>query len=221
MVRQAFLLMWLTSAACTGAELAALLKDLPAPLALLAKRPIHVHVAGQVDAPFGRAAAMFLDDGVLADVQAAYARQLPPGETPEFVVHQLAPGLYSYVNKDRQRSEVRELYKALGADDALNAAYLAQGKRFFGRFEALIHLYARPTDDGAVAYDLNVYARPDSALCRMIGRLPPVQRFFAAKTREVADLSARPCAHLTRQSETETGTAPESPAAPGRQPAEP
>ncbi|OGV71901.1 MAG: hypothetical protein A3K19_07315 [Lentisphaerae bacterium RIFOXYB12_FULL_65_16] len=192
-------------AVCTGADITVLLKDQAGAQALLASNPIHVHAAGHVDATFDRAVAMFMSKEVLDDVQAEYARQLPAGETPEFVVHQTESGQYHYVNKDKQRSEVRELYKATGPDGALDAIFLAEGTRFFGAFEALVHLNARPGAAGKVDYDLNVYARPRNSVCRWLGHLPPVRKFFQNKTQEVADLSARICAHLSRR---ETPAAP-------------
>jgi hypothetical protein len=163
---------------------------------VLARRPIKVQASGHLDVPYLQAMRMLSSTSLLADVQAEYARLLPPGEAPEFVITQAGPAEYFYVNKSGQESHIRELHRAEHDGPVTEVVFYTKGRRFFGEFEAVIHIAARPQGEGA-AYETEVFAYPQNAFSRFFARhLRLVSLYFHSKTDEIEDLSVRICRAL-------------------------
>lgn len=158
---------------------------------ILALKPILVETCGEVEIPYEEAVRIFASPTLLEDVQAEYARLLPPGEKPEFVIVQTAPGQFHYVNRHGQETWIFELHRGEHEGPTTEVVYYARGRRFFGNFEAIIHISAEPSKAG-VAYRARVYAYPENAFSRFIARhLRIVHLFFHSKTNEIENLSVK------------------------------
>lgn len=158
---------------------------------LLALNPIRVRTGGQVNVPYAEAAQLLSSPTILADVQAEYARMLPRGERPEFVITQLGPSTYHYVNRAGQETRIEELFRAEFEGPRSQIAFYAAGRRFFGPFRALIVISAWPAAAG-LAYEAEVYAYPEYAVSRFFARhLGLVERFFRYKTAEIEHRAVR------------------------------
>jgi hypothetical protein len=158
---------------------------------VLERNPICVEARGEVPIAYAVAVRLFASPTILADVQAEYARLLPPGAKPEFVITQTAPNAYHYVNRLGQETHIRELHRGEHEGPATEAVFHAKGRRFFGEFQAVIHIAAEPRGEG-VAYRARVYAYPENAVSRFFARhLRLVHLFFHSKTAEIETLSVR------------------------------
>jgi hypothetical protein len=158
---------------------------------VLARNPIRVEARGSVPIAYPDAVRMFSSTSLLADVQAEYARLLPAGETPEFVISQTSPVDYHYVNRSGQETAIRELHRAEHEGPVTEVVFHARGRRFFGEFEAVIHIGAAPAEDG-IRYTTRVYAYPENAFSRFFARhLRLVKLFFHNKTEEIEKLAVR------------------------------
>lgn len=166
---------------------------------ILARNPIRVEAQGEVPIAYSLAVRLFASPSLLADVQDEYARLLPPGEKPEFVITQTAPDTFYYVNKSGQETEIRELHRGEHDGPTVEVVYHAKGRRFFGDFQALIHIVAEPRD-GGTAYTTRVYAYPENSVSRFFARhLRLVHLFFNSKTVEIEKLSIRISEGLARR----------------------
>lgn len=158
---------------------------------VLARHPIRAAAEGTVALAYPDIVRMFGSTSLLADVQAEYARELPRGKAPEFVITQTGPREYFYVNRAGQESRIREVHRAEHEGPATEVVFYIRGRRFFGEFEAVIHIAARPQGD-AVAYAVDVYAHPHQTVARFLGRhLRLVSLYFHSKTDEIEALSIR------------------------------
>jgi len=171
-------------------------------LDLLSNAPIHVDAAGHAEAEFGRLLEVLEQETVLTDVQKEYARMLPPGEKPEFVIQETSPRHYSYVNKKKQTSELWELCRKLDDAGVFHIVYFAQGERFFGSFKALIHVRACRNHSDNVNWFLSVYAFPENRVYRFLARnIGVVRSYFRSKTRDVGQLGVSICQSLCKKQE--------------------
>lgn len=168
----------------------ALLSGDEAALAITTKPALRYEAAGTATAPFSEMVRVFASTSLLADIQVEYERLLPEGETPEFTIEQTGPTAYGYVNREDETSTIREIRRHEAAD-YVEVVYHASGERFFGRFDAVIHIRVAPETDDAVAYTARVLAYPASRFLRVLARFPLVDLYFQRKTREVAGLSVR------------------------------
>ena len=151
---------------------------------------------GEVRVAIGELVRLFNHSNLVDHIQSAYARQLPAGERPEFVVQTDGSNRWHYVNKSGQHSEIHELARTQDARaGVVEVVYFSRGRRFFGDFRALIHV--RIVGDGGSGfsrYESQVWAYPESALPRFFARhLGLVESFFRDKTSELTELSVRIC----------------------------
>jgi hypothetical protein len=169
---------------------------------------IKVDGSGRVAVPFADALALFERDDLLDEVQGAYARLLPPGETPEFIIHQRASNHWFFVNKHSQTSTIHEVHRVVEPDQSAHLVYYSDGRRFFGDYRSVIDIRVLGDGDGdgdgvASRYEVAVYAYPVNSFSRFFARhLGVVETFFRGKTDEIATLSVEICEHLFRRRQT-------------------
>lgn len=150
-------------------------------------------LTGRIDIAFADAVTMFSQPDLLDLIQTEYARQLPKGEKPEFTVKSCGTNQWSYVNKDKQYSEVHEISRAVAqAGDAVDLVYYSRGKRFFGWFRAAIAVRLTRADAGGSNYEVKVWAFPETGVTRFFARhLGLVESFFNDKTAEITALTVK------------------------------
>ncbi len=173
--------------------------------AVLDRKSIDVAASGQVQADFHTAMKLFLREDMMELVQAQYAAMLPAGESPRFSLVQTSPGVYSYTNRDQETSEIVECFKIVDESGEFQLLYLTHGERFFGRFEALIHIQAKPAaTPGATDFTVQIHACPQNRVSRaIITRLPVVPWYFRRRTHEMVKVGSAISTELCRQAEEE------------------
>ncbi len=214
--------------AATGAEVAELepatsatacarLIRLHAPSAtLLTKHTIPVRRTGTLALAPADACALLARTNLLELVQQQYARQLPAGQSPEFVVRLTGTNTYAYVNRHGQRSEITEVGRMRLVGDGVAALFYVFGERDFGTFESLTYITVAPAPKAGICrYEVVVHAYPHGRVLRFITRhLGLVERYFRDKTSEMEALITKLCqalcqlerAHATNGTPLPTGT---------------
>ena len=150
--------------------------------------PIHIHTSGQDATKFEDIAAGLGRSNLVMDVQVTYARMLPAGKQPEFVIRQATTNTYFYVNKHEERSDIQEVLRRVDAAGCIRCVYNVKGRRFFGPFEAVIQIDVHRRAEGNTSFEIDVYAHPEVTMTRLLARLPLVDLYFQHKTRDVVAL---------------------------------
>ena len=145
--------------------------------------------------------------GLLREVQEAYADLLGEGETPEFTIHQTSTNTYYYVNKDDERTDISEVVRGPEKAGTFDLVYYSFGKRFFGRYEAVIHIRLMQGPNDELRYVCTVYAYPENGFSRFFARhLGLVERYFNDKTEHMDGIISSIAGTLCQSDKAESKT---------------
>lgn len=166
--------------------------------ALLAKEFIYVETGGKVPVDICSAISVLRQPSFLTRVQEEYEKLLPSGKVPEFTIQQSATNVWYYINKKQERTDITEVASHADGADMFDLAYYTSGRRFFGFYQALIHI--RLTDAGdSTSYAVAVYAYPENGFSRFFARhLQLVEKYFNSKTGEISQTAAQLSTRLCR-----------------------
>lgn len=165
---------------------------------ILSNNCIRIETRGKADANFADLLAINQRPDLLQAVQHEYAAMLPEGKKPEFEIQETAPGKYFYINCKNQESHLTELMRELQPDGKIHVVYAVSGERFFGDFQALVHVVVADEGSGKVSYDAEIYAWPESAFCRGVARglQFAIGAFFRHQTGCMTDIFLNVCSRL-------------------------
>lgn len=159
--------------------------------ALLEREFIYAETDGMIPVGFCSAISVFQQPEFLTRVQEEYEKTLPSGKCPEFIVQQSATNTWFYINKKQERTDIKEVAGRIAGTGTFDLAYYTQGRRFFGTYEALVHIRLLQRGD-ETGYTVAVYAYPENGLCRFFAQhLPPVEKYFRDKTIEISEAAVR------------------------------
>lgn len=188
------LFIWFCAAAVVSGEV---LFDHAASSALLQKKPIRLNATGSAELSFGEACQILNRDDLLEAVQRGYAQTLPPDKEPEFTVTKLPDGTYYYMNRNQQETRIEEVGRVQD-EKRVEVALYSEGVRFFGPYESFCIVRVMPDGPERVTYEIEVYARPDSAVFRFFAKMAPVEMFFKHKTRSLTDMVLSVCDQILK-----------------------
>lgn len=162
--------------------------------ALLAKHCIRTEIGGFLPIRFDVAIDHLKQPHLIEHILQEYRRSVSRNGAMDFPVASAGNGRYCYVNESNQRTDIHELCRKQTSDTIFDLVYYANGKRYFGSYEVLIHV--RVIDAGPVgtAYVASIHAYPHNGPLRfLVRRLGVVERYFKRKTRLIAGVSNRIC----------------------------
>ncbi len=186
----ALLTAWLIASSAHALDTLSLLKnDGPSMTLLLEKKPIYAETEGSVPVSFPDALVVFEQPNLLQSVQDAYCELTAEIGKPEFTIQQASTNTYFYINRKNERTDITEVLRQRNSDNAIDIIYYAIGERFFGKYEAVIHVQITGDNGEQTRYVASVYAYPENAFSRFFARrLGLVERFFRNKTSELTGL---------------------------------
>ncbi len=156
---------------------------------LESKKPIYAETQGEVEVDFSNALVVFAGSNLLQEVQEAYCTLIAKDHTPEFTIRQHSANTYFYVNKDGERTDIKEVVRRQTSENTFDIVYYSTGKRFFGDYQAVIHVRISGGDGKSSHYTASVYAYPENMISRFFARrLGLVERFFKGKTQEMTGI---------------------------------
>ena len=166
-----------------------LLREGPSKVLLGNKKPIHAKTKGVVPIEFVQAMDVYAQPDLLSRVQEAYCKLLTDSGTPEFSINQSSSNTYFYVNKDMQRTDITEVLRRQTSDDTFDIILYSAGTRFFGDYQAVVHVQLTASGDDTTQYHASVYAYPENAFSRFFARrLGLVRRYFKKKTGHMTEI---------------------------------
>lgn len=203
---------WIFVLPAQGLNTEELLPAGPSKTLLKQKKPIRAEMSGVVQIPFARALEIYAQPGLIENVQHEYGTLLADHGTPEFTIHQSSTNSYFYINRNGQRTDLIEVVRRPASDLVFDVILYTSGTRFFGFYEAVIHVQLTENSAGETRYDAVVYAYPENALSRFLGRrLHLVERYFKKKTRSMSEIICTISCGLCRQMDTSRSSMSERP----------
>jgi hypothetical protein len=179
------LLATLMSASALALGTAGILPDCPAK-DLLKKKCIHTATGGLLPLSYGTATALLDNENLLKTIQSEYAHSVSRNGKVLFPVIKSAPGKYHYTNASGQRTDIEELYRRSSGDGTFDIILQASGKRFFGRYDVIIHIQILDASDIGVAYTVQLYTYPHNRTWRFLARRTgTIERYFNKNTANI------------------------------------
>ena len=164
---------------------------------LLEKKCIVTETGGVLPAQFHAVARYLSNPDLVQCIQGEYRRSVSTDGTIDFPIVGNGDNTYYYINEKNQRTDLTELYRRQTSDSTFDLAYHAAGKRFFGKYEVLIHIRAIDAGPAGTIYLASVYAYPHNGPMRFFARrFSTVERYFQRKTRVIARVSNKICIGL-------------------------
>lgn len=182
----------LVSGRSFGLDTAALLDGHAAEL--LEKKCIVTETGGVLPARFDTVVRYLSQPDLIQRIQEEYRRSVSKDGTLDFPIVGNGNNAYYYINEKNQRTDLFELYRRQTTDSTFDMAYHATGKRYFGKYEVLIHIRAIDAEPAGTIYLASVYAYPHNGPMRFFARrFGTVERYFQRKTRVIARVSKKIC----------------------------
>ena len=189
-----------TLALATGSvfalDAAALLEGRPE-AALLEKNCIRADVGGVLPVRFETATKWLSQPDLIQQIQREYRKTVSKDGTVDFPIVGTGNGTYFYVNEKKQRTDLSELYRGQTSGTTFDLAYLAEGRRYFGKYETLIHIHVVDAGVAGTIYTASIHAYPRNPLVRFFARRKgKVEHYFQRKSLLIARVSTRICLGL-------------------------
>jgi hypothetical protein len=161
---------------------------------LLEKKCIQTETSGVLPARFDAVAHYLSQPDLVQRIQGEYRRSVSKDGTIDFPIVRNGNGAYYYINEKNQRTDLFELYRRQTSDFTFDLVYHAAGKRYFGKYEVLIHIRAIDAGPAGTIYTASVHAYPHNGPMRFFARrFGTVERYFQRKTRIIARVSNKIC----------------------------
>ena len=146
---------------------------------LLSKKCIRTEMEGSMAIPFDSASALLNQPNLLELVQQEYARSVSEHGKVDIPVIETTPGQYHYYNNKGKRTDIRILHRGSTTDGVYDCILQASGKRFFGRYDVVVHFRMVEAGESDVEYVTQVHAYPHNGALRFFARkLGTIERYF-------------------------------------------
>jgi hypothetical protein len=185
-------------------ETLSMLETGPSRTLLERKNPIKATTKGTLPVKFVGMMRVLSEPDFLENIQRAYSELIIEGETPEFRINKTSDKTYYYINKNGERTDILEVLRRKTSDTTFDIILLSSGKRFFGNYEALIHVQITRKGE-QVDYVSSVYAYPENVISRFLARrLGLIERYFRNKASHMTGIISIISCKLCEQVEEPT-----------------
>jgi len=160
-----YLLLIFSTADSFALETADLIDD-KAALEVLNKNCIRLGTSELVPIEFSTLCAVLDRSGLIEALQYEFARTISKNGQVDFPVFQDGPGKYHYTDESGHRTDLKELYRKQTDAHSYDFIILASGRRFFGKYDVVVHLQVVDAGTAGVAYSVAAHAYPHNWLTR-------------------------------------------------------
>ncbi|VGO11692.1 hypothetical protein PDESU_00238 [Pontiella desulfatans] len=182
-------LLWQFVVPALALDTLALLGTGPSKTLLQDKKPIVAEAKGSVPVNFDAALHVLRHPDFITHVQDAYCELIDEDGTPEFTIQKTSTNTYFYVNRKDERTDITEVVRRETVEGCFDIILYSAGKRFFGAYQALIHIQVLKEGENNSTYVASVYAYPENAFNRFFARhLGVVERYFKKKTGHMSEI---------------------------------
>ncbi|MDF7798943.1 hypothetical protein P4C99_05685 [Pontiellaceae bacterium B1224] len=173
----------------------------PVGLNVLQKKCIRLGTSEVLPIQFETACIVLKQQDLLPAVQEEFARSISEDGTVDFPVFETDPGTYYYINENGKRTDIVELYRKQTDEHSFNFIVMASGKRFFGRYDVIIHLQVVDAGPAGIIYSVKVHAYPHNWLTRTSHKIGLTRGFFKKKMQLISWVAREIATGLCEQEE--------------------
>ncbi len=169
-------------------------------LDVLNKKCIRLGTSEVLPIQFKTACTVLENHDLIHAMQDEFARSISSNGQVDFPVHGKGPEYY-YINEKGQRTDISELYRQQTDAHSFNYIVMASGKRFFGRYDVVIHLQVVDAGPSGIVYSVKVHAWPHSWLTRSSHKIGLTRGFFKKKMKIISWVAREVATGLCEQEE--------------------
>jgi hypothetical protein len=170
---------------------------------ILKKKCIRLGTSELLPINFDTACKALEQPQIVQAMQDEFCRKISKNGEVDFPVFQLTTNTYYYVNEDGKRTDIKELYKKQTDEHSYDYIVQASGKRFFGKYDVIVHLQIVNAGDAGIIYSVNVHAWPHNWLTRSSHKIGLTKKFFKKKMRLISWVAREVGTGLCEQQEME------------------
>ncbi len=146
------------------------------------KKCIRLGTSEVLPIEFKTACRVLAQPQLLEAVQKEFVRSISQTGKVDFPVIRTAPGIYYYINEKGHRADITELYRKQTDKHSFDYVVHASGKRFFGRYDVIIHLQIVDAGPAGIVYSVGTHAYPHNSITRFSARkIAPAKNYFKKK----------------------------------------
>lgn len=169
-------------------------------LKVLNKKCIRLGTSEVLPIQFETACTVLENHDLIHAMQEEFVRSISNNGKVDFPVLGSGPEYY-YVNEKGQRTDIMELYRKQTDAHSFNYIVMASGKRFFGRYDVVIHLQVVDAGPAGIVYSVKVHAYPYNWLTRTSHKIGLTRNFFKKKTKMISWVAREVATGLCEQEE--------------------
>ena len=154
---------------------------------LFSKKCIRLGTSEVLPIPFDVACRVLSQPDLIPALQDEFIQSISQDGTVDFPVIKTAVGEYYYINEKGKRADIVELYREQTDAYSFDYLVLASGKRFFGRYDVIIHLQIVDAGPAGIVYSVSTHAYPHNWATRFSAhKIGPVKTYFKKQVRIIS-----------------------------------
>lgn len=173
----------------------------PSALEILNKKCIRLGTSEVLPIEFKTACKALEQPRLVQAMQDEFCRTVSNNGEVDFPIVQISRNEYYYFNENGKRSDIKELYKKQTDAHSFDYIVLASGKRFFGKYDVVVHLQIIDAGTAGIIYSVQVHAWPHSWLTRSSHKIGLTKSFFKKKMKLVSWVAREVGSGLCEQEE--------------------
>lgn len=170
---------------------------------VLQKKCIRLGTSEILPVQFETACTVLKQQDLLPAIQEEFIRTISEDGKVDFPVFGNGPAYY-YINEKDQRTDIVELYRKQTDEHSFNYIVMANGKRFFGKYDVVIHLQVVDAGPAGIVYSVKVHAYPYNWLTRTSHKIGLTRSFFKNKMKLISWVAREVGTGLCEQEEIKT-----------------
>ncbi|MDF7825000.1 hypothetical protein P4B35_13340 [Pontiellaceae bacterium B12227] len=173
----------------------------PVALEVLQKKCIRLGTSEVLPIKFKTACTVLENNDLIHAMQDEFVRSISNNGEVDFPIIGKGPGEYYYVNEKGLRTDISELYRKQTDEFSFDYIVMASGKRFFGKYDVVIHLQVVDAGPAGIVYSVKVHAWPHSWLTRSSHKIGLTRSFFRKKMKLISWVAREVGSGLCEQEE--------------------
>ena len=158
----------------------------PTGLEVLQKKCIRLGTSEVLPIQFKTACSVLNQKNLVPALQKEFIRSISSSGEVDFPIVGNGHDKYYYINEKGQRTDIVELYRQQTDEYSFDYIVMSSGKRFFGKYDVVIHLQVVDAGPSGIIYSVKVHVWPRNWLTRSSHKIGLTRSFFKKKMKLIS-----------------------------------